>query len=285
MLSHLRLPTAEPRLGAIDGRRHDVHETGSEGRPPRAGHRRVPTRAGATDPCGGASAYSLMAMTWIRDRALTLALMAMFLLFLAGQLVTGLAEYNTEQGQHGGAAVSVREYLRTGHPWEALFENWESEFLQMAVFVLLTTCLIQKGSPASRRPGVTELVDTDPRDFADHPDAPWPVRRGGWILYLYEHSLGLAFVLLFFDRMDGTRARWLCGIRSRSSHASPAAPDIHRLSDVGPILVRVVSELAERVSGNCLDGLACRVPATATVAGIETRPCAACRDGDRKSVV
>ena len=41
------------------------------------------------------------AMTWIRDRALTLALMAMFLLFLVGQLVTGLAEYSSEQVQHG----------------------------------------------------------------------------------------------------------------------------------------------------------------------------------------
>ena len=91
----------------------------------------------------------------------------------------------------------MSDYLATGHPWEALFENWESEFLQMAVFVLLTTFLIQKGSPESRRPGVKELVDADPRDFADDPDAPWPVRRGGWILRLYEHSLGLAFVLLF----------------------------------------------------------------------------------------
>ena len=90
----------------------------------------------------------------------------------------------------------MTDYLATGHLWEALFENWESEFLQMAVFVLLTTFLIQKGSLESRRPGVKELVDTDPRDFADHPDAPWPVRRGGWILRLYEHSLGLAFVLL-----------------------------------------------------------------------------------------
>ena len=136
-------------------------------------------------------------MAWIRDRALTLVLMAMFLLCLAGQLATGLAEYNSEQVEHGEAAVSVGGYLATGHPWEALFENWESEFLQMAVFVLLTTFLVQKGSPESRRPGVKELVDTDPRDFADDPDAPWPVRRGGWILRLYEHSLGLAFVVLF----------------------------------------------------------------------------------------
>ena len=136
-------------------------------------------------------------MMWIRDRALTLVLMAMFLLFLVGQMLTGLAEYNGEQEQHGLAAVTMTDYLGTGHFWEATFENWESEFLQMGVFVLLTTILIQKGSPESRRPGVTELVDADPRDFADEPDAPWPVRRGGWILRLYEHSLGLAFVVLF----------------------------------------------------------------------------------------
>jgi hypothetical protein len=67
----------------------------------------------------------------------------------------------------------------------------------MAVFVLLTTILVQKGSPESRRPGVKELVDADPRDFAGNADAPWPVRRGGWVLLLYEHSLGLAFVALF----------------------------------------------------------------------------------------
>src|SRR5688500_17793147 len=135
--------------------------------------------------------------TWFKDRALTLVLMGCFVIFLAGQFATGFAEYNDEQRLDGRPAVSFSAYLATGHPWEATFENWESEFLQMAVFVLLTTFLIQKGSPESRRPGVTELVDTDPRDFADAPDAPWPVRRGGWILRLYEHSLGLAFVLLF----------------------------------------------------------------------------------------
>ena len=36
-------------------------------------------------------------MAWIRDRALTLVLMAMFLLFLVGQGLTGFAEYNDEQ--------------------------------------------------------------------------------------------------------------------------------------------------------------------------------------------
>jgi hypothetical protein len=143
---------------------------------------------------------------WIRDRALTLVLMAMFGASLAGQILAGMREYNASQDEHGQPPVALQGYLATGHPWEALFENWESEFLQMAVFVLLTTVLIQKGSPESRRPGVKELVDVDPRDFATDPDVPWPVRRGGWVLRVYENSLGLAFVLLFLGSWIGHAA-------------------------------------------------------------------------------
>jgi hypothetical protein len=142
-------------------------------------------------------------MNWIRDRALTLVLLTLFMVSLVGQLIAGHHEYNATEQEHGQPAIAFADYLATGHPWEALFENWESEFLQMAAFILLTTVLIQKGSPESRRPGVRELVDADPRDFADAPDAPWPVRRGGWILRLYEHSLGLAFVVLFLVSFAG----------------------------------------------------------------------------------
>ena len=144
--------------------------------------------------------------SWIHDRALTLVLMAMFAVFLAGQYVTGFYEYNDSQKEHGEPQIAMAEYFNTGHWWEAVFENWESEFLQMAVFVLLTTVLVQKGSPESRRAHMKELVDADPREFADRPDAPWPVRRGGWILRVYENSLGLAFVLLFLVSWGGHAA-------------------------------------------------------------------------------
>ena len=136
-------------------------------------------------------------MAWLHDRALTLVLMAMFLIFLLGQYVTGYRQYNESQQDHQLPEIALPAYFATGHWWEGVFENWESEFLQMAVFVLLTTMLVQKGSPESRRAHSKELVDADPRDFADRPNVPWPVRRGGWILRLYENSLGLAFVLLF----------------------------------------------------------------------------------------
>ena len=140
---------------------------------------------------------------WLADRALTLVLLVMFVLFLAGQIATGLHEYNNARIEHHEPAIALTAYLGTGHFLEALFENWESEFLQMAVFILLTTVLVQKGSPESRRPHVKELVDLDPREFANDENAPWPVRRGGWVLILYENSLGLAFVVLFLLSFAG----------------------------------------------------------------------------------
>jgi hypothetical protein len=134
---------------------------------------------------------------WLKARSLTLVMLTLFAVFLAGQIATGWNEFNQEQIEHGASPLALTGYLATGHPWEALFENWESEFLQMAAFIVLTTFLYQQGSPESRRPGVTELVDADPRSYAHLEDAPWPVKRGGWVLTLYEHSLGLALFLLF----------------------------------------------------------------------------------------
>src|SRR5687768_7220793 len=96
---------------------------------------------------------------WVRSRSLTLVMMGCFAAFLAGQVWAGCYEYNETLAEHGVAAVTVRAYLATGHLWEALFENWESEFLQMAAFVTFTTVLVQQGSPESRRLGVLELVD------------------------------------------------------------------------------------------------------------------------------
>ena len=161
-------------------------------------------------------------MKWIRDRALTLVMMGFFLLFLVGQMVTGYHEYNEKQREAHQPKVTVSEYFRTGHPWEATFENWESEFLQMAVFVLFTTFLVQKGSPESRRPDVIELVDVDPRDFADESGVPWPVKRGGWVLKLYENSLGLAFVVLFLISWSGHAAGGFAEFRDdQITHALP----------------------------------------------------------------
>lgn len=94
----------------------------------------------------------------------------------------------------GKPDVGGAEYLRTGHFVEAVFENWESEFLQMGMYVLLTVFLYQKGSAVSRDIDEQDEVDAGSKG---HADVPWPVRRGGFALRLYENSLTLALFLLF----------------------------------------------------------------------------------------
>ena len=131
------------------------------------------------------------------DHGLSITILILFLATMIGQALAGWGAYNEEQRQHAESAISFAEYLRTGHFGEATFENWESEFLQMAFYVLLTMFLYQRGSSESKRPDVLEMVDLDPRESPNKDAAPWPVRRGGFWLVLYENSLSLAFAVLF----------------------------------------------------------------------------------------
>ncbi len=108
----------------------------------------------------------------------------------------GHREPNSEQRDHRHPEVGYASYLRSDHFWEATAENWESEFFQMYGYVILTAFLYQKGSSESKKPGESEPVDRDPRRRKRR-NAPWPVRRGGLVLKLYENSLSLAFLLFF----------------------------------------------------------------------------------------
>jgi len=132
-----------------------------------------------------------------RDNGLSIVLFLLFLFSLIGQSITGYHEYNQDQQEHGQPTAGFGEYLSSGHFIEAVFENWESEFLQMGAYVLLTVFLFQKGSSESKKPGATERVDIIPKQSLKEKDTPWPVRKGGFVLKLYENSLALAFVLLF----------------------------------------------------------------------------------------
>jgi hypothetical protein len=132
----------------------------------------------------------------LRDNALSLTMFGLFLVLLVGQSVAGYRTGNHDNQEHGQPRESYAEYLTSGAFVEATFENWESEFLQMGAYVLLTAWLIQKGSPESKNPDGEES-DADPRAERDNPDAPGPVRRGGLALTLYEHSLSTALFALF----------------------------------------------------------------------------------------
>jgi hypothetical protein len=152
---------------------------------------------------GTASRKEKQPESFLRRNALSLACLSAFMAFLVGMVLTGWHSFNSDQVQHGDAQLSLWSYFGQGHIWEALFENWESEFLQMAAYVVLTAYLIQRGSAESKNPDQHTAVDDDPRDADRRHDVPWPVRKGGVVLKLYEHSLAFAFSLLFVGSMVG----------------------------------------------------------------------------------
>jgi TM2 domain-containing membrane protein YozV len=134
----------------------------------------------------------------LRENGLSFVWLGLFFFtFIIGQSVSGYRIYNNDQREHQQPQISYAEYLTTPHFVEATMENWESEFLQMFLFVLLTAFLYQKGSAESKKLDEKEPVDRDPRLAKDKRQAPWPVRKGGIVLRLYEHSLSLAFLILF----------------------------------------------------------------------------------------
>ncbi|WP_313318625.1 DUF6766 family protein [Stenotrophomonas sp.] len=127
-----------------------------------------------------------------RRNGLSIVLVVLTVLFLSAQAVTWWSVHNEELAQHGQAALGFGAYLTTGHFSSATFENWESEFLQTGMYVLLTVRLRQRGSAESRP------LDPDEEDpKLDAGPAPWPVRRGGIWKKIYGHSLAIAFLSLF----------------------------------------------------------------------------------------
>jgi len=134
---------------------------------------------------------------FLRDNGLSLTLFALFLISIIGEALTGWRANAEELRLHDLPEIGFLPYLTTGHFISAVFENWESEFLQMAAYVLLTVFLFQKGSPESKKPDEDNPEDEPPHKRSDASDAPGPVHRGGLLLKLYLHSLSLALVTLF----------------------------------------------------------------------------------------
>ena len=132
---------------------------------------------------------------FLKNNGLSLVFFILFLVSLVGQVITGLKQHNSEMQDEGGQQLSMSQYLTSGHFLQSTFENWESEFLQMALFVLLTRGLRQKGSSESKKLEGEEEVDREPDP--NKKDAPWPVHKGGLVLSLYKNSLSIILTLLF----------------------------------------------------------------------------------------
>ncbi|MGI8640115.1 MAG: DUF6766 family protein [Pyrinomonadaceae bacterium] len=134
---------------------------------------------------------------FFHNNSLSIALFGLFFFSFVGQYLTGVKEYNDDRKEHNQPTVGYVEYLGEGHFIEATFENWESEFLQMGMYVVLTIFLYQKGSSESKTPDTLDRVNVIPEKNLLNKDAPAPVKRGGWVLKIYQNSLSIALFSLF----------------------------------------------------------------------------------------
>ncbi|TDW46663.1 hypothetical protein EV144_106337 [Flavobacterium sp. 270] len=108
--------------------------------------------------------------TFIRNNGLSICFIMLFLGAMAGQVIFGFEEHNKDFLEEHAPAITLASYFSSGHFLQATFENWESEFLQMALFVIFTIFLQQKGSSESKDFDKEEEVDREPS--ASRKDAP-----------------------------------------------------------------------------------------------------------------
>ena len=189
--------------------------------------------------------------SWVRDHGLMLANLALFVIFFGGMVLDRTSGSTTPSSSStAGAAVSLLGYLTTGEFVEATFENWESEFLQMGMYVVLTAYLFQRGSSESKPIDEPAPQDEDPREAGGRLGRPVAGQRGGWVLNLYENghcrscSSRSSSARSSCTLLGGARAYSDEELAHGGTAVDRAGVPVHV-----PVLVRVDAELAERVPG------------------------------------
>jgi hypothetical protein len=130
------------------------------------------------------------------NNSLSIVILSIFIVTIVLMSVTGWYAENNELADHRRPAESYSEYITSGTFIEGVFENWESEFLQMWALVVLTIYLKQKGSADSKPLRGTTPVDTSSRySIIRAHSLGQGVKAAGH--KIYSHSLSLALALLF----------------------------------------------------------------------------------------
>lgn len=133
-----------------------------------------------------------------RNTALTWVLLWFFAVAIIGQARTGFRAHNDELVRDGHAPIArMTDYLTSGHFISSVAENMESEFLQMALYVLLTAFLIQRGSSESKVPDDEKSRNEKARDRLEDAENRRQVRRRPLLWRIYRNSLSLALGALF----------------------------------------------------------------------------------------
>ncbi|MFG1685972.1 DUF6766 family protein [Nonomuraea sp. NPDC049269] len=138
-------------------------------------------------------------MKKIKENGLSLTFLVMFLLALGGQAIAGLALFNDQQLVDGGEPVSIFKYVASSDFAVDVAENWQSEYLQFFLYIMLTVWLVQKGSPESKKVDDAGPGSDEEQLLGRHarPDSPAWAKVGGIRRQVYSNSLGLVMGLVF----------------------------------------------------------------------------------------
>jgi hypothetical protein len=87
---------------------------------------------------------------FLRENSMSIVFLLLFLAALCGQAIAGHADFNDVAQSHGDPTISLGRYVVSSDFGSAVMENWQSEYLQFTLFILLTVWLLQRGSPESK---------------------------------------------------------------------------------------------------------------------------------------
>jgi hypothetical protein len=137
--------------------------------------------------------------TFVRENSLSLFFLFIFLAALLGQAIAGHDLYNSEALAHEEPTISLWRYLSTSDFAQAVTENWQSEYLQFALFAMATIWLLQKGSPESKELDKAGTGTDAEQGVGEHAgdQSPAPARAGGWRAQLYGNSMIIVMSLIF----------------------------------------------------------------------------------------
>jgi hypothetical protein len=161
---------------------------------------------------------------FVRESSLSIAFGLLFLAALVGQAVAGWKQVNAEQVAEGLGTVTLPQYLTSADFAVDVAENWQSEYLQFLLYLLLTVWLLQKGSPESKelnRAGRESPKEQKIGPYATE-DSPRWARVGGWRTSVYSSSLALVMAAIFL-------ASWL--VQSIAGWAAYNETRLQRLQD------------------------------------------------------
>lgn len=161
---------------------------------------------------------------FVRDNALSLAFLALFVAALAGQAVAGQHLYNEEQRAHGEPTQSLPRFVASSRFVVDVAENWQSEFLQFTLYIVGTIWLVQRGSSESKPPGEEGRgSDEQARVGAfSEPGSPSWAKVGGLRTTLYSNSLVLVFGAVFLASwLAQSVAGWREYVDEQSAHGEP----------------------------------------------------------------